>query len=47
MQKETIVVSASAYKGRRFAIPPAQLHRDRKRAEKACRGQKHKALRDY
>lgn len=42
MQKETIVVPASAYKGRRFSIPPAQTHKDRKAAERSCRGQKHK-----
>jgi len=46
MQKETITVPASTYKGRRFAIPPAQPHRDRKKAANSCRGQKHK-LRDY
>lgn len=42
MRKETILIPASAYKGRRFAIPPAQPHKDRKAAAKACRGHKHK-----
>ncbi len=42
MNKETIQIGASQYKGRRFQIPANQVHRDRKKAEKTCRGQKHR-----
>ncbi len=42
MQKETIRGEASGFKSRRFQIPANQVHRDRKKAEKTCRGQKHR-----